>query len=177
MQETWTSRQGICEVAGNPFDKHRVPIHPEWARLSDPLPFQTPALATPRYPGCSRVRQLQCYGIGARERDERGRMGGAGVVSRRRYRPLSNPVATLKGNRRKRGRGAFNSSQFRLTIFVRKERRAIFIVLFYYWTLLWTCSIVDETYILSGRIFLNGTIPFLNATSRFPNWVTFTFIF
>lgn len=36
-------------------------------------------------------------------------MGGAGVVSRRRYRPLSNPAATLKGDRRKRGCGAFNA--------------------------------------------------------------------
>lgn len=24
-----SSRRGICEVAGNPFDKHRAPIHPE----------------------------------------------------------------------------------------------------------------------------------------------------
>lgn len=93
--------------------------------------FATP-LPPPQYPGCSHVRQLQCYEIGARERDERGRMGGAGIVSRRRYRPLSNPVATLKGNYRKRGCGAFNSSRFRPTIFVRKERRAVFIAFFYY---------------------------------------------
>lgn len=56
-------------------------------------------------------------------------MGGAGVVSRRRYRPLSNPVATLKGNYRKRGCGAFNSSRFGL-IFGRKERRTVFIAFF-----------------------------------------------
>lgn len=99
-----------------------------------PFPLRTPAFTLLRYPSiprlfsCAPVTMLRNRDAGAR--DERGRMGGAGVVSRRRYRPLSNPVATLKGNRRKRGCGAFNSSRFRLMIFARKERRAVFIAFF-----------------------------------------------
>lgn len=90
---------------------------------SPSAPLHSPFFTTPRYPGCSRVRQLQCYEIGARGRDERGRMGGTGVVSRRRYRPLSNPVATLKGNHRKRGCGAFNSSRFRFIFDISQEEK------------------------------------------------------
>lgn len=134
MQETWSRHVGV--FVRSPATPSINTEHP--STLNERvflIPFRSVLLRSLplRYPGCSRVRQLQCCGTGTRERDERGRMGGAGIVSRRRYRPLSNPVATLKGNRRERGCGAFNnSSQFRPTIFVRKERRTVFIAFFYY---------------------------------------------
>lgn len=133
MQETWSRHVGVfVRSPATPLINTEHPSTLNERVFLIPFRFELPRSPPLRYPGCSRVRQLQCCGTGTQERDERGRMGGAGVVSRRRYRPLSNPVATLKGNRRKRGCGAFNSSQFRPTIFVRKERRTVFIAFFYY---------------------------------------------
>lgn len=68
------SRRGICEVAGNPFDKHRAPIHPEWARLSDPLPLRTPALAYPF--GIQAVLVCASYNAVEQERGRETNEGG-----------------------------------------------------------------------------------------------------
>jgi len=138
--------------------------HPSLNERVFPIPFRTPALILLHYPSvsCSRVRQLQCYEIGLRERDERGRMGRTGVVSRRRYRPLSNPVTTLKGNHRKRGCGAFNSSRFRFIFDISQKEKegGFFYSSLYYRTLLCIYSIVDATCIFLTNIFKQY---FLNA--------------
>lgn len=87
-------------------------INTEHPSILNERVLHRPLLETPHaYPSSLPlgIQALVCASYNAVEQ-ERGREAnggvegweGAGVVSRRRYRPLSNPAATLKRNRRNR---------------------------------------------------------------------------